>query len=51
MQGDLTQVIPGNNIRCLRPDPTDDNIYCVMEDRRGGTELLFNLKLFDKMQA
>lgn len=48
--GDLTQVIPGNNIRCLRPDPTDSNIYCVMEDRRTGTEILFNLKHIDKMQ-
>ncbi|KAG2210516.1 hypothetical protein INT47_002458 [Mucor saturninus] len=41
--GDLTQVIPGNNIRCLRPDPSD-TIYCVMEDRRSGNELVFSLK-------
>ncbi|KAG0166290.1 RHO1 GDP-GTP exchange protein 2 [Apophysomyces sp. BC1034] len=41
--GELLQVIPGNNIRCLRPDSTD-HIYCVMDDRVSGSEVIFELK-------
>jgi hypothetical protein len=39
-------VIPGNNIRCLRPDSTD-RIHGVMDDRLAGTEVIFELKLVD----
>ncbi|KAI7867202.1 CNH domain-containing protein [Spinellus fusiger] len=41
--GHLHQVIPGNNIRCLRPDSTD-SIHCVMDDRLAGCEVVFELK-------
>ncbi|KAI8048776.1 CNH domain-containing protein [Gilbertella persicaria] len=44
--GDLLQVIPGNNIRCLRPDSTD-RIHGVMDDRLAGSEVIFELKLVD----
>ncbi|KAG1561222.1 hypothetical protein G6F49_002009 [Rhizopus delemar] len=44
--GDLLQVIPGNNIRCLHPDSTD-RIYGVMDDRLIGFEILFELTLVD----
>ncbi|KAI9475761.1 MAG: CNH domain-containing protein [Benjaminiella poitrasii] len=44
--GDMLQVIPGNNIRCLRPDSTD-RIYGVMDDRLAGTEVIFELRLVD----
>ena len=44
--GDLLQVIPGNNIRCLRPDSTD-RIHGVMDDRLAGSEVIFELKLTD----
>ncbi|KAI9028251.1 CNH domain-containing protein [Phycomyces nitens] len=41
--GQLVQVIPGTNIRCLNPDPIDI-IHCVTEDRLLGCELVFELK-------
>ncbi|EPB83282.1 hypothetical protein HMPREF1544_09982 [Mucor circinelloides 1006PhL] len=41
--GDLTQVITGHNIRCLRLEPTDI-IYIVMEDKRTGNEMIFSLQ-------
>ncbi|KAI8388193.1 CNH domain-containing protein [Radiomyces spectabilis] len=44
--GDLVQVIPGNDIRCLRPD-SNDTIHGVMDDRVAGTEVIFELKLVD----
>ncbi|EPB91715.1 hypothetical protein HMPREF1544_01426 [Mucor circinelloides 1006PhL] len=44
--GDLLQVIPGNNIRCLRPDSTD-RIHGVMDDRLAGSEVIFELHLVD----
>ncbi|CEP19094.1 hypothetical protein [Parasitella parasitica] len=44
--GDLLQVIPGNNIRCLRPDSTD-RIHGVMDDRLAGSEVIFELSLVD----
>ncbi|KAL9558466.1 hypothetical protein MBANPS3_000884 [Mucor bainieri] len=44
--GDLLQVIPGNNIRCLRPDSTD-RIHGVMDDRLAGSEVIFELQLVD----
>ncbi|KAI8638438.1 CNH domain-containing protein [Parasitella parasitica] len=44
--GDLLQVIPGNNIRCLRPDSTD-RIHGVMDDRLAGSEVIFELNLVD----
>ncbi|KAI8981674.1 CNH domain-containing protein [Mycotypha africana] len=44
--GDLLQVIPGNNIRCLIPDSTD-RIFGVMDDRMAGSEVIFELKLVD----
>ncbi|KAI9023021.1 CNH domain-containing protein [Phycomyces nitens] len=45
--GDLHQVIPGNNIRCLRPNSTDE-IHFVMDDRMSGSEVIFELKFIDK---
>ncbi|KAI8342756.1 CNH domain-containing protein [Chlamydoabsidia padenii] len=45
--GHLVQVIPGNNIRCLKPDPLDA-IHCVMEDGVSGNELVFQLKFIEK---
>ncbi|KAI8328261.1 CNH domain-containing protein, partial [Chlamydoabsidia padenii] len=44
--GHLAQVIPGNNIRCLKPDPSDV-IHCVMEDGINGTEFIFQLRFID----
>ncbi|KAG0193889.1 RHO1 GDP-GTP exchange protein 2 [Apophysomyces sp. BC1034] len=41
--GNLVQVIQGQNIRCLKPDSTSA-IYCVMDDRASGNELIFELK-------
>ncbi|GAN06050.1 CNH-domain-containing protein [Mucor ambiguus] len=41
--GDLTQIITGHNIRCLRSEPTDI-IYFVMEDKRTGNEMIFSLE-------
>ncbi|KAK4519709.1 uncharacterized protein ATC70_009949 [Mucor velutinosus] len=41
--GDLTQIITGHNIRCLRLEPTDI-IYFVMEDKRTGNEMIFSLE-------
>ncbi|KAI8636087.1 CNH domain-containing protein [Parasitella parasitica] len=41
--GDLTQIITGHNIRCLRLEPAD-TIYFVMEDRRTGNEMIFSLE-------
>ncbi|KAL0142370.1 CNH-domain-containing protein [Mucor lusitanicus] len=41
--GDLTQIITGHNIRCLRLEPTD-TIYFVMEDKRTGNEMIFSLE-------
>ncbi|KAI9495281.1 CNH domain-containing protein [Zychaea mexicana] len=40
--GDLVQVIPGKNIRCLKPDAMD-TIYCAMDDPVLGSELVFEL--------
>ncbi|KAI7848142.1 CNH domain-containing protein [Circinella umbellata] len=40
--GDLVQVIPGKNIRCLNPDAMD-TIYCAMDDPVLGSELVFEL--------
>ncbi|CAO3599660.1 unnamed protein product [Absidia cylindrospora] len=45
--GDIVQVIPGNNIRCLKPDPLEA-IHCVMEDGVSGNELVFQLKFIEK---
>ncbi|KAI8976067.1 CNH domain-containing protein [Pilobolus umbonatus] len=41
-EGDLIQIITGNNIRCLRSD-TPDCIYCAMDDQRTGNEFVFRL--------
>ncbi|KAI7885811.1 hypothetical protein K492DRAFT_156902 [Lichtheimia hyalospora FSU 10163] len=40
--GDLVQVIPGKNVRCLKPDAMD-TIYCAMDDPVLGSELVFEL--------
>ncbi|KAI8081492.1 CNH domain-containing protein [Halteromyces radiatus] len=45
--GHIVQIIPGNNIRCLKPDPLDA-IHCVMEDGVSGNELVFQLKFIEK---
>ncbi|KAG1502092.1 hypothetical protein G6F48_000696 [Rhizopus delemar] len=44
--GDLLQVIPGTNIRCLRPDSTE-GIHGVMDDRIAGNEIIFELDLYE----
>ncbi|KAI9317114.1 CNH domain-containing protein [Dichotomocladium elegans] len=41
--GDLVQIIPGKNVRCLKPDAQDTTIYCAMDDPVLGTELIFEL--------
>ncbi|ORX62362.1 hypothetical protein DM01DRAFT_1299021 [Hesseltinella vesiculosa] len=45
--GQIVQVIPGSDIRCLKPDPLD-TIYCVMQDDKTGNEWVFQLKFIDK---
>ncbi|CDH54221.1 cnh-domain-containing protein [Lichtheimia corymbifera JMRC:FSU:9682] len=42
--GHLLQIIPGTNIRCLKPD-AHNTIHCVMDDRITGNEMIFELKL------
>ncbi|KAI9469053.1 MAG: CNH domain-containing protein [Benjaminiella poitrasii] len=46
--GDLTQIIIGNNIRCLRSDPPEA-IYFVMNNRQTGNEIVINLNDFTKI--
>ncbi|KAI8071775.1 CNH domain-containing protein [Gongronella butleri] len=45
--GKIVQVIHGNEIRCLKPDPLD-TIYCVMQDDKTGNEWIFQLKYIEK---
>ena len=43
LQGNVAQIITGNNIRCLQPD-AHNNINCVMDDPVTGNEVIYQLK-------